>query len=513
MKTMLLEIKMHKRILSLSLLFLLLFLGCKRSFLEVQPQGLITEEAAAKDPNIAIKLVTGVYNKFYQGGFSDDVHGVIFSFATDVASDDADKGSTDGDQSPQGLAFDNFTSDLNGNNPYVNWLWGGHYKAIAASNQALTKLEKSTFDHITKRTLIGEVKFLRGYFYFNLVRLFGGVPRVLRVPTSLADANSPEFQTRASKDSIYAAIINDLQYAADSLPLKGDPQTTIGRANKAAAESLLAKVYLYQKNYQKAFDLSQDVINSGKYDLVQDYSQNFTSKLYDNNIESIFEIQTGVDANCSASIPFYVVAQGPRAGGKGGWSDLGFGLNTPSLDLANAYEPGDKRDSATIIFIKPGGTVLWDGFRVPSRDSVQNDRYNYKAYFGRKIDPYCGSGNTDNLPKNVHIIRYAEVLLINAEAALNIGKPANALSALSKIRQRAGLGAPLTVDVNAVWKERRVELAMEQDRFFDMVRQGRAGSILRALGKNFVDGKNEVFPIPQPQIELSGGKLIQNPGY
>ncbi len=504
----------HKTITSLGLMaFLLLALvACKKSFLDVQPQGQVTDEAAASDPNIARKLVTGVYNQLYQGGFGNSVHGILFCMATDVASDDADKGSTATDQAPEAVGFDNFTSDLNSNNFYVNRLWNGHYSGIAAANQALDKLERSTFDNVTKRTLIGEVRFLRAFFFFNLVRLFGEVPRVLRVPTNLADASSDEFTTRAPKDSVYAAIIRDLQYGADSLPLKGDPNTTIGRANKGTAQSLLAKVYLYRENYQKAFDLCQEVINSSKYNLTSDYSQNFRSKVYDNNRESIFQIQTGTNADCNAAVPFYVVAQGPRVGGLGGWQDLGFGLNTPSIDLANAYEPGDVRDSVTIIYIKPDSTVLWDGFIIPARNRVENDRYNYKAYFGRRVDTYCVTGNTDQLPKNVHILRYAEVLLIHAEAAVRLGNTGVAQSSLDQIRSRAGLGSvPATIE--NIWKERRVELAMEQDRFFDIVRQGRAGTILRALGKSFVDGKNEVFPIPQPQIDLSGGKLTQNNGY
>ena len=498
-------------ILSSFIFILLINVNCKKNFLDVQPQGLVTESAAANDPNIARKLVTGVYNKLYQGGFDDNVHGILYSMATDVASDDADKGSTPSDQAPEALGFDNFTSDLNPNNFYLNKIWRGYYNGVATANFALASLQNSTFDHVTKRTLIGETRFLRAYFYFNLVRLFGGVPKVLRVPSSLADANSDEFQVRAPKDSIYAAIINDLQYGVDSLPLKGDVATQVGRVNKGAAESLLAKVYLYKKNYQKAYDLTKDVINSNKYTLIGDYNLIFR-KAFDNNSESIFEVQTGVDANCSAAIPFYVVAQGPRAGGLGGWADLGFGLNTPSADLANAYEPGDVRKDATIITIQQHGTVLWDGFRIPSRDSVENDRYNYKAYYGRLKEPYCNTGNTDNLPKNLRVMRYAEVLLINAEAAINIGQAGDATTNLNLVRNRAGLPST-AASIQSIWKERRVELAMEMDRFFDIVRQGRAGQILRALGKNFVDGKNEVYPIPQPQIDLSGGKLVQNPGY
>src|SRR5665213_1320802 len=185
----------------------LLFISCKRDFLNIQPQGQLTDQAAAKDPNIARNLVTGVYNQLYQGGFGNDVHGIIFCMATDVASDDADKGSTPSDQAPQATGFDNFSSDLNSTNYYVDRLWNGHYNGVSAANNALASLEQSTFDHLTKRTLIGEVKFLRAYFYFNLVRLFGGVPLILRVPNNLADAKSPEFLTRASSDSVYSAII------------------------------------------------------------------------------------------------------------------------------------------------------------------------------------------------------------------------------------------------------------------------------------------------------------------
>ncbi|MBA2250688.1 MAG: RagB/SusD family nutrient uptake outer membrane protein [Chitinophagaceae bacterium] len=486
--------------------------SCKRDFLAIQPQGQLTETAVAKDPNIAKKLVTGVYNQLYQGGFGNDIHGIIYCFATDVASDDANKGSTKDDQAPEGVGFDSFTTALNSNNFYVNRLWNGHYQGISTANQALVALDKSTFDHVTKRTLIGEVKFLRAYLYFNLVRLFGGVPLVLRVPNGVADANDPAFQTRASKDSVYAAIISDLQYGVDSLPLKGDPGTQVGRATKGAAESLLAKVYLYLKNYQKAYDLTHDVIVSGKYSLISDYSLNFRNKAFDNNQESVFEIQAGEDANCDAAIPFYVVAQGPRVGGIGGWADLGFGLNTPTQNLVNAYEAGDKRLASTVIIIRPDSTVLWDGFVIPARNRVQNSFYNYKAYYGRLVDDFCVSGNTDHLPKNVHIVRYAEVLLINAEAAIQVGHAGDAVTDMGLVRSRAGLTATAVTQLS-IWKERRVELAMEQDRFFDIVRQGRAGQILRPLGKAFVDGKNEVFPIPQPQIELSGGKLTQNPGY
>ena len=214
------------------------------------------------------------------------------------------------------------------------------------------------------------------------------------------------------------------------------------------------------------------------------------------------------------------MARGPR--GKGGWNDLGFGWNNPSADLANSYETGDTREAGTIIFIHPTvnpggpgnvGTVLWDGFRIPTQDSVVNPRYNYKGYASATAESPQLSGSKDTKPKNIRLMRYAEILLMNAEAAFNLGKTGEALTLVNKVRNRAGLPSLMTVTIMDIWHERRVELAMEQDRFFDLVRQGRAGQVLRAAGKPFVDGKNEIFPIPQAEIDLSGGKLIQNPGY
>jgi tetratricopeptide (TPR) repeat protein len=489
--------------------------GCKQ-FLEVPPQGQLSEDAIRSDPAAAQKLVDGVYNAMYLGGFGPDVHGFQYIILTDIASDDADKGSTPSDYL-DAANIDNFTAtSTNGN---VNNCWNGYFQAVARANQALDKIPLSPAEATIKNRQLGEVRFLRGYFYFNLVRLFGGVPLLNGVP-SAGDANNPALQKRASVADIYTFIINDLQFAVDNLPVKGG--TDVGRANKQAAQSMLAKVYLYQKNYQKAYDLTSAVIASNAYSLYPSYADIWRT-VGNNNSESIFEVQTGVNASCNnEAVPLYVICQGPRAGGKYGWSDLGYGFNTPSLSLNNAYETGDVRRAGTIIFINPTatsgrstGTVLWDGFRIPSQDSVQDSRYSYKAYHSRTKEPNCG--NTDYLPKNVRVMRYAEVLLIHAEAAQQLGKTADATADLTAVRTRAGLGATPPTLAN-IWHERRVELAMEHDRFFDLVRQEsvQPGIIVPAMalhGKTFVKGKNEVFPIPQAQIDLSGGVLTQNPGY
>ncbi|WP_333862171.1 RagB/SusD family nutrient uptake outer membrane protein [Chitinophaga sp.] len=485
---------------------MILYAACGKSFLDIPPQGRVTEDEIRTNPTAAIDLVNGVYNVMWLGGFGPDIHGLQFITLTSISSDDADKGSTPQDYEPA-LQIDNFT--FTATNPIVQNYWTGLYQGIARCNQALDKLPLSPLPEADKNRLIGEVRFLRGYFYFNLVRTYGGVPKLDRVPTP-DEANSDEFQTRASAEDIYQLIIGDLRFAVDNIPVKG--ATQVGRVTKGAAQMLLGKVYMYREDWQNAFNLSQAVVNSGLYDTLSNYADIWRAKGA-NSIESIFEVQTGTNAACNAAIELYANSQGIRA--RRGWSDFGFGFNNPSADLAAAYEPGDKRKDATIITIQPNGTVLWDGFRVPSRDSVENDRYNYKAYHSRTQEPYCGS--PDRTPKNLRVLRYGELLLQYAEAANELGNGAEALAKLNIVRRRAGL-PPATNGGQAdlrqkIWKERRVELAMEHDRFWDLVRTGRAGQVLRAHGKAFVDNKNELFPIPQEQRVLSNNRLTQNPGY
>jgi hypothetical protein len=305
-------------------------------------------------------------------------------------------------------------------------------------------------------------------------------------------------------------IIEDLQFAVDNLRERSESAT--GHANKNAAQSLLAKVYLYRSEWQLAYDLTEEVIASGQYRLLESYDS-IWRQAGDNSPESVFEIQTGKFNNANLRVDNYTVPQGPRSGGLGGWDDLGWGFNNPSQSLINAYELNDKRKEATIIFIDNSGThagtVLWDGFRVPSSDSVQNLYYNYKAYTSKSKEVYAKPEEKDR-PKNIKILRYADVLLINAEAGvrLGIGDPA---SRINELRERAGLPSKPSVILDDVLHERRIELAMEHDRFWDVVRQGNAEAVMHAAGKtNFIGGKHELLPIPNSQILLSGGKLLQN---
>jgi starch-binding outer membrane protein, SusD/RagB family len=495
----------------LSTLLSVFVVSCSDDFLDIAVQGGVTTQS---DPALAQKLVTGVYNSLLQGDSwgNGDVHGFAFISVTSIMSDDADKGSTPTDQAVPVGDIDNFT--LTPTNKFCESLWSGHYNSIGAANQALAALSVAAINPAERDKLKGEVRFLRGYLYFNLVRMYGGVPLVLRVPKDATDANTdPAFQTRAPITVVYDSIIRDLQYAADKLPLKS--QTGTGHATKGAAQAMLAKVYMYRGEWASVFALTDEIINSGQYFLVNDYSK-IWRQAYDNSSESIFEIQTGSFNNANLNPDLYTVCQGVRQGGVGGWDDLGWGFNTPSTNLINAYEPGDLRKEGTIIFIDNSGTrkgtFLWDGFRVPSSDSVQNLYYNYKAYTSRTMEQFANPADK-NRPKNIRILRYADVLLMNAEAAVHTGL-GDPVVKINLLRERANLTPKANVTIADVWRERRVELAMEHDRFWDLVRQGNAEAVMHAAGKtNFVAGKHELLPIPNSQILLSGNKLTQNPNY
>ena len=502
----------------------LLLVSCTKSYLDVTASTPLPSD----DPTAAQDYVTATYSSLlyidYGGGWDYDTHGVSFIAATNIMSDDADKGSYAADQ-PGINDLDNFTETSS--NAFATALWGGYYVGIARANNALNALAVAPLDSATVRQLRGEMLFIRGYYYFNLVRFFGGVPIVTYVPNGpRAAVSDTTLETRASVSDVYnKVIIPDLTYAINNLPLKN--QAVVGRITQGAAQTLLAKIYMYlastngnNVNYwQRVTNLTDSVINSGQYSLVADYSS-IWKQTGDNNAESIFEIETGQYSGTDCGIPLYSEMQGPRNNG-GNWSnpsfpdptgDRGWGFCTPTQNLVDAYEPGDLRKAATIISCNLGSftgnaDTLWDGYIIPI--GTQSQYYNYKAYHSEKLESYYN--NRDHEEKNVHLLRYAEVLLMDAEAALYTGGDAS--TPLNLVRARAGLPA-VTATQATIWQERRIELAMEHDRFFDIVRQGRAAQVMQASGKtNFVAGKNELLPIPATQIALSGGKLTQNPGY
>ena len=464
------------------LLILALTISCSENFIDVaanqETEGAITADKAPE-------LVNAVYNNLNQWAMSS----FSWNGVSSITSDDADKGSDPGDTGGDKNLLDGLTFDAT--TISFDEVWAAHYAGIQRANQAINRLEAFDLDPTLKSRLIGEAKFLRALTYFRLVNTFGGVPLIAGIPDLSVDP--AQLLSRATKAETYAFIETDLTEAIASLPEKSEyPISELGRATKGAAKALLAKVSMYQNKWPVVLTLTNEIIASIEYDLTPNY-EDIWKEIGENNIESIFEIQARGETP-TAGTQGYSVTQGAR--GAGGW---GWGFNTPSQNLADSYEAGDTRRDATIIF---RGETLFDGRLVPN--TVVNPMYNQKAYSSAFSDAW-------ETGKNIRILRYADVLLMNAEAALATG--GDAATPLNRVRHRAGLGDAPTVNQLAIWEERRHELAFEHDRYFDLVRQGRAGTVLRALGKPFIDGKHEVFPIPNEQIIKSGGLLNQNPKY
>ncbi len=440
----------------------------------------------------ALRLANGVYNK----NLDFDMNAFSWIGLTSITSDDADKGSTPGDSGADKDKLDDLT--FSSSSFSIAEVWKSRYQGIGRANKAIFYLNQINIDLALKSRLIGEVKFLRALWYFDLVRTFGGVPIVVSdVNINDIEAVNAIVNTRKTKQQTYDQIEIDLQDAINRLPLKSQYSTDdLGRATKGSAQGLLAKVYLYQQKWQQSFDMSGLVIASGEYSLMANY-EDVWRNVGENKSESVFEVQATIENG----ITQFSYVQAPR-----GTPDLGWGFNTPSLSLANAYETGDLRRSATIMFIP---NTLWDGLVLTN--TINNPRYNYKSYQSATAEPW--NGNRDVTAKNLRVLKYSDILLIRAEAAFNIGNLPEALTQINKIRTRAGLLDALTVTQQSIWKERRLEMAMEQDRWFDLIRTGQAATAMALDGKTFVVGKHEVFPIPQEQIIATGGLLTQNNGY
>lgn len=472
--------------------------ACGEDFVTKIPPGKLAAESFFQTEEHAIWATNAIYEHLRDW----QVHVFSFIGMTDIVSDDADKGSTANDASFL-REIDNFTFDASNIAPFS--VWEGYYRGIYRANVALQNIPDIEMDEALKARLLGECQFLRAYFYFNLVRWFGDLPLILE-PLSPSEFE----QERVPVEAVYQQIVADFQAAEAALPLKSNyPSSELGRATKGAAQAFLAKVYLTQGDFVQAEELALKVINSGEYDLLEKYSDIFTH-IGENAEESVFEVQT------AAFVPAVTGSQYNEVQGVRGTPNLGWGFNRPSDDLIQAYEPGDPRREATILY---PGEVLPDGSDiVQDNPNIVNERYNQKAF----VPDHPGFNG--NGPGNIRILRYADVLLMAAEAMNENGKSTEALGYLNQIRNRARGNRPpvilpeITVTDQStlrqlIWQERRVELAMEQHRWFDLLRQKRAGSVMKAVGKNFIEGKHELFPIPQSEIDLGAGFLTQNPGY
>lgn len=478
---------MKKNIFKISAVGVLLSFGlmssCSDDFLDVKSQ----ENVAIEDQEVlpAEMFVNGIYGMFTEWDYAFSWLGV-----TEMISDNADKGSSASDNGGDKRDLDQLLH--NSTTGSIEAMWTRFYKTIGRASLSIDYTEKQTdLEAAKKNQYIGEAKFLRALSYFYLVRMFGDV--------TIQDINDETTNTtRKPKAEVYAYIEADLLDAIEKLPTKSEyASKDLGRATKGAAQALLAKVYLYQAKYQQAYDLAATGINSGQYDLETDYATTWRVET-ENGKESLFEIQARGKATAHG-VHQYSQTQGAR--GTGGW---GWGFNVPSQNLLDAFNSeGDNiRRDATIIF---RGETLYDGRLVPT--SVENPMYNEKAYSSANL------GDADG-DKNIRVIRFSEVLLIQAEAANEIGQ--DALAPLNRVRARVKLTPVTSMSKDQlrlkIWNERRLELAFEHDRWFDLVRTGQAKEMMAKDGKTFVTGKHELFPIPNAQL-IQTPSMTQNPGW
>ena len=389
-------------------------------------------------------------------------------------------------------------------NDQLETTWKWMYEGINRANYLVENKDKVDFTR--KSELYGEVHFLRAYYYFELVKLFGGVPLFTESRLTAGDSAT---LSRATAAEVYSQIEADLQAAIAALPAA---KSTDGRATSFTAHALLGKVYLYQDKFSEAASILEPLV--GLYSLVPDLQNVFLTS-GENGPESVFEVQHSKNSNWwdwgfpqGSEGSFGIIHHGPR-GYNGGVYSSGWSFNVPTQDLYDAYSDGDSRRDVAILDI-----VAW----AAATGAEYSEGYEHTGYFNHKYIPRAGSTASQgelNYENNFRAIRYSDVLLMAAEAnnRKTGADEAKAQNYLNQVRARAfgnasqastSTGATLTQEI---WDERRLEFAMEGHRFFDLVRTGEAAAKI----SGFVSGKHEVFPIPQTEIDISG--LTQNPGY
>lgn len=485
----------------------LLVSSCKKDFLELTPRGTELEDNFYKNESQVFEGLVSVYDVMQWG--TSGGYTMKMPLLT-AGSDEAYAGGSDASDQPNWVAFDNFT--MNSNVGPQDGLWQKNFTGVNRSNLILSKIENSeALSESFKTRVIAEAKFLRAYFYFDLVRFFGNIPLITdAIPT--AELYS---QPQVAPELVFQQIESDLTDAIAGLPSL-IPQGEKGRVSKGAALAQLGKVILFQNDNARMGEVAallNQVNSTGNafgYSLLDDYGDVFhPSNAF--HSESILEIPhsslsawgdwdwvNGGEGNVA---PQFI---GP-ADYAGPLFSAGWGFCPISLELASAMQ-GDPRFEHTII----------DGNAMKAEGATYAPRYQNTDYFIKKYAPLTAFrsnlGTAElNWPINEIEIRLADTYLMEAEALVRSGgDQGRAQLLLNAVRGRVGLtSVPATLD--NIYNERRLELATEGHRFFDLVRTGQAASVLGPTG--FVANKNEILPIPQDEIDVTNGVLIQNPNY
>lgn len=473
---------------------ILLFTSCKK-FLSVDPPYAQDAENYFQSPEDFERALTGAYDML-QGSF-------VSFWIGEIASDNAIAGGESVNDS-QGLhQIDNMTHG--GVNNELRNIMRWNYTGITRVNYIMEN--KDNIDFPGKEHMLAEAKFLRAYYYFELVKFFGDVPLIIDKRIGIEEAR--QFP-RTPKADVYAQIEQDLAAAATILsPVAAQK----GRATKGAAQALLGKVYLYQNKFTEAAAIFDEIRNSGLYSLISDYSQLFSAS-NENNSETVFDIQySGLEGGGYGCL---ICLEGNAAPGFQGIRQYtgpvygdGNSYNLPTQELYNAFSPIDPRRGHTILDIDAFIAAQPD----PSSITYAIGAGGHTGYYNNKYIKRQGEiGLPDNdltSPVNYRVIRYADVLLMAAEAHFHLGNNQIAQQLVNQVRVRAGVPGIPVQSLNDIYKERRFELSGEGHRFFDLVRTGQAAQFI----DGFVIGKHELFPIPQVEIDLAGGNWQQNSGY
>ncbi|PSL27869.1 putative outer membrane starch-binding protein [Dyadobacter jiangsuensis] len=455
--------------------------------LNEDPASLITTEQFYKTESDALAAVTAVYNAaLNNGGLT--MYNRLFHLAFEIMSDDAIAGLrvTNADVRTISVLAHSTTNDR------VDELWKESYVAINRANIAIARIPGIEMDATLRTRLVNETKFLRGLLYFNLVRLWGDVPLILEENGSLS--NEAIQVARTPKEDVYKQIIQDLT-DAEALP-SSFTGANAGRATGGAAKSILAKVYLTRQEWDKAAAKSLEVINGPYgYDLFENFADVFNVATK-NGKEHIFSVQCKSNVNGQGNR----LASSATPVGIPGVASAG--TDEPHADVYKLFSDKDKRRDVT-FFTSLVSPTTGKEITFPPR-------------FFKYFDPAQIVNPTESA-KNIPVIRFAEILLIYAEA-LNEGSgpTADAYAAVNRVRKRAGLDALSGLSKDgfreAVYLERRLELMFEFQRWFDLVRTKRMITALHAAGKTNAAEKHYLHPIPQREMDLNP-KLLQNPGW
>ncbi|MHB1146303.1 MAG: RagB/SusD family nutrient uptake outer membrane protein [Lutibacter sp.] len=491
-----------KKIKTILVFFIVISMtNCSEDFLEKTPLDTINTENYPATAEELVTLVNGAYQPLQWPKLYN-----LRMWTSDIMAGNSIVGAGGGSDGIETQDMANFVTSTD--NAGVLDLWRGPWPGILMANIILDVAPGLEIEESIKNRSMGEAYFLRAQYYFILTKYFGDVPLIIK-PQSSDDNLFPE---RVSKDLVYDQIISDLEKAIDLLPVKGEyTGSDIGRASKGAAMGILAKVHLTLGNLNEVVLLTSQIEGLG-YSLNQNYSDNFNPSTENSN-ESLFEVQYASDGGfnfwsnenqSSWCSPF----MGPRGSGFVGGA---YGWNQPTQEFVNSYEPNDLRKDATILY---EGGPDFDGKTYKASFSLTG--YNVRKF----LIPLSISPSYDNSPLNFPVLRFADILLMKAEALNELGQGSQAEIPLNQVRNRAGLpniasGKDQASLRAAILHERRIELAFEGQRWFDLIRvnNGQYGlDFIHSIGKTNASQKHLLFPVPQIERDRNP-KLTQNPGY